>query len=127
MTDMISYEKFLEAWNDLERNEKISLYNDFAREHAVDDEIFSFDEEFFNMYFEGNPMEAARAVYFGKIECWNDEYIKFNGYGNLVSMSDYQAAEWADDYTREIYKYPELWREYIDEDDYADDEEEDCE
>ena len=119
---MLNYEKFEEAWNDLERRDKIALFNEYACEYCPDDQIYNFDEDFFETYFSGNPMEAVRAAFFGEITCWNDEYIRFNGYGNLVSMSDYQAAEWADEYTKEIYEHENLWSSYIDEDDYDEDE-----
>ena len=53
-------------------------------------EVYEFSDNFFDMFFESKPGEAARAVYFGSIENWMDEYIRFNGYGNLESLSDYQ-------------------------------------
>lgn len=120
---MLSYEKFEEAWNDLERGDKIALFNEYACEYCPDDQIYNFDEEFFEVFFSGDPMGAVRAAHFGEISCWSDEYIRFNGYGNLVSMSDYDAAEYADDYTKKIYEHEELWSSYIDEDDYLDDDE----
>lgn len=119
---MLSYDKFVEAWNDLERNDKIALFNEYASEYDPDNQIFDFDECFFETFFSGNPIEAVRAAHFGNIESWSDEYIRFNGYGNLVSMSDYQAAEWADEYTQEIYEHEDLWGSYIDEDDYEEEE-----
>ena len=42
-----------------------------------------FDDDFWKNYFKDNPYEAARATYFGNIQNWNDDYIRFNGYGNL--------------------------------------------
>ena len=36
--------------------------------------VYSFDEEFFEMFFE-NPMEAARATFFGNIQNWYDFYL----------------------------------------------------
>ena len=48
--------------------------------------FYENDEEFFNTYFEGNPMEAIRATHFGKYS-YNDNYVKFNGYGNLDTYS----------------------------------------
>lgn len=45
------------------------------------------DEEFFNTYFSGNPMNAVRAVYYGEYN-YNDDYIRFDGYGNLESASE---------------------------------------
>ena len=53
-------------------------------------DMFEFDEEFFRMMFSENPYEAARATYFGEIESWSDDWIGFNGYGNLISMSQWQ-------------------------------------
>jgi hypothetical protein len=119
---MLSYDKFVEAWNDLERNDKIALSNEYASEYDPDNQIFDFDEGFFETFFSGNTIEAVRAAHFGNIESWSDEYIRFNGYGNLVSMNDYQAAEWADEYTQEIYEHEDLWGSYIDEDDYEEEE-----
>jgi len=53
-------------------------------------EVHEFDDEFFNTYFESKPEEAARATFFGNIQNWMDEYIRFNGYGNLESLNGYQ-------------------------------------
>ena len=51
-----------------------------------------FDEDFWENYFNDNPQEAARATYFGNIRNWNDEYIRFNAYGNLETTNhiDYE-------------------------------------
>lgn len=57
-----------------------------------------FDDDFFNLYFKDDPEKAAKAVYFGNIQSWNDPYIRFNGYGNLETTYsiDY------DEYAKEI-------------------------
>lgn len=62
--------------------EWMQLHNE-CNEH---DQIFDFDEGFFNTFF-SSPYEAARAVQFGDIN-WNHQYIKFDGYGNLDSYED---------------------------------------
>ena len=54
-------------------------------------DFFENDEEFFNTFFE-NPMEAIRATYYGDYN-YNDEYVKFNGYGNIDSYSEYERIE----------------------------------
>ena len=59
---MLNYEKFEEAWNDLERRDKIALFNEYACEYCPDDQIYNFDEDFFETYFSGNPMDAVRAA-----------------------------------------------------------------
>ena len=51
-------------------------------------EVYENDEEFFNMFFENKPAEVARAIYYGDFN-YNDNYIKFNGYGNLKTYSEY--------------------------------------
>ena len=49
------------------------------------------DEEFFNTFFD-NPMEAIRATYYGNYN-YNDDYVKFNGYGNIDSYTEYERIE----------------------------------
>jgi len=81
--------KYIEIdYENLEDSEKVSLWNEFCQENKNGEgEIFVFDEEFFETYFSGSPMAAARAASFGSIN-WSDDYIKFNGYGNLESFSN---------------------------------------
>lgn len=43
------------------------------------------DEDFFNVHFT-EPMEAVRAAYFGEYQ-YSDDYVRFNAYGNLKSVS----------------------------------------
>ncbi len=104
----MNYNLFLENWNELTDESKISCFNEYAAEYNADEQIFTFDEEFFNTFF-SSPIDAVRACFFGNIESWNDEYIKFNGYGNLESLCTYKAAELADYYTDEIYRHEEIW------------------
>lgn len=54
--------------------------------------VYFNDEEFFDMFFENKPMEVARAIYYGDFN-YNDDYIKFNGYGNLETFSEYEYEE----------------------------------
>lgn len=112
----ITLEQFKERFNDLSTCEKVSIYNNYQSEHGdPDDMLNSFDEYFFNMCFEGRPMEAARATYFGEID-WNDEYIRFNVYGNLESVSSFSVNEIIEDEIEEIFKHPDVWEDYIEED-----------
>ena len=52
-------------------------------------EYWNNDEEFFNTFFYNNPMEAARTSFFGNYD-YSDEYVKFDGYGNLSSANEYE-------------------------------------
>mgnify|MGYP003481243307 FL=1 len=104
----ISLEKFTEEFKNLTDREKIAIYNEYCLEHGDSDKmLYDFDDEFFEMAFEGKePMEICRATFFGHITSWNDEYIRFNAYGNLESLSEYDAVE-------EIYEYEDVWEDYI--------------
>lgn len=96
LSDLISfiaiYKNFKE---DLEE-----YYNDITYKDEIPylDELMDFSdpEYFFNTYF-SNPYEAARATQFGKVN-WFDDYIKFDGYGNLKSVPYINF----DDYSDEI-------------------------
>lgn len=79
---------------DLDKYELVELYNEYLEDvHYYDDHIYIFDEDFFTTYFNNNPYEAVRSAHFGNIESWNDDFIRFNGYGNLESLSSYQLQE----------------------------------
>ncbi|QIW88610.1 hypothetical protein P59_241 [Bacillus phage P59] len=59
------------------------------------------DEDFFNTFFDGNPAEAVRAAHFGEYN-YGDDYVRFNGYGNLESFNDYQLEQDLKDELEEI-------------------------
>lgn len=75
-------------------------YNDIIDKYEIPylDEIYDFSdpEYFFNEYFTSS-YEAARATQFGKVN-WYDNYIRFDGYGNLQSIPHINF----DDYSDEI-------------------------
>ena len=75
-------------------------------------EVYENDEEFFNMFFEGKPAELARAIYYGDFN-YNDEYIKFNGYGNLETFSEYDYKELLEENIEEITENLIEYAEYI--------------
>ena len=67
-------------------------------------EVYENDEEFFNMFFENKPAEVARAIYYGDFN-YNDNYIKFNGYGNLKTYSEYGYEKLLKENIEEIIDY----------------------
>ena len=75
-------------------------------------DVYENDEEFFDMFFEGIPAELARAIYYGDFN-YNDEYIKFNGYGNLETFSKYDYEELLEENIEEITENLIEYAEYI--------------
>jgi hypothetical protein len=80
--------KYIELdFENLDDTEKLSLWNEYCSENRINSELYNFDDEFFEIFFDGKPMEAARAANFGSLN-WSDDYIYFNGYGNLESTNN---------------------------------------
>ena len=75
-------------------------------------DVYNNDDEFFDMFFEGKPAELARAIYYGDFN-YNDEYIKFNAYGNLKTLSEYDYEEMLEENIEEITENLIEYAEYI--------------
>ncbi|MBD5381907.1 hypothetical protein [Clavibacter sp.] len=122
---MTELELFREAFYELPNCEQLSLYFMYQRDIVEDgEEWHDFDEDFFEVYF-SNPMEAVRAWHFGGDNSWNDDYIKFNAYGNLETACEYEVLDEARQELDNIFEHPEIWKPYIGEldDDESDDDE----
>jgi hypothetical protein len=52
-------------------------------------EYYYNDDDFFSIFFGINTMDAVRAVCFGDYN-YCDDFVKFNGYGNLESANKYE-------------------------------------
>lgn len=63
--------------------------------------VYENDEDFFETFFEGKTVEAVRATQFGEYN-YSDDYVRFNGYGNLDSLNEYQLNEELKDQVDEI-------------------------
>lgn len=48
---------------------------------------YSFDEEFFKLFYPDKPYEAARDTHFGKVD-WRDKYVTFDGYHWLKTVNE---------------------------------------
>ena len=75
-------------------------------------EYFENNEEFFNTFFYNNPSEAVRSSFYGDYH-YCDKYVKFDGYGNLKSVNDYELEKeykyYIDDITKSLIEhYQEL-------------------
>lgn len=71
------------------------------REAVGCEEVYPFDDDFFDMVFESHQ-DAARAVFFGDIKNWLDDYIYLNAYGNCESMNEYEYRKMINNYADEI-------------------------
>ena len=75
----------------------INSYNG-SLEHL---DFYENDEEFFEMFFHNNPMEAVRASFYGHYN-YSDDYVRFNGYGNLESFNEWGIIEECKGYIDDI-------------------------
>lgn len=69
--------------------EKVQALNEHYENLGYhDDMIYSFDEDTINEIFT-SPFEALRACHYGDVNFTHD-YFRFNGYGNIETLSDWQ-------------------------------------
>ena len=121
----MKYETFEELFNELSTSEKVDIYNRYCDEtNKVDDIIYTFDEEFFETCFK-SPIDAARAVFFGNIQNWSDDYLRFDGYANLESLCEGEVENEINYYLEDIFECTESWEDYIEDDGEEDEDEED--
>lgn len=73
-------------------------------------EAYPNDEDFFDTFFSHDVMSAVRAVQYGDYNI-NDDYVGFDGYGNLVSFN---YREYIDELKAEVEEIAELLLEYHD-------------
>ena len=66
-------------------------------------EYYENNEEFFNTFFYNTPMEAVRSSFYGDYH-FADNWVKFDGYGNLKSVNDYDLENEYRDYIDDITK-----------------------
>ena len=69
------------------------------------------DGEFFETYFE-SKLDAVRATFYGDYK-FNDDYVRFDGYGNLESFSEYDMIEEIKDSIDEIVENLIEYKDYI--------------
>jgi hypothetical protein len=85
--DLYQLNELAKALEDYDTLEDV-YYNLDDREAAGCEDVYEFDDEFFDTMF-ANKQDVARAVFFGDIHNWLDPYIFLNGYGNCESMTEY--------------------------------------
>ena len=98
--------------------------------------VMENNEEFFDIYFPNNPAEAVRSALYGDYR-YTDDYVRFNGYRNLESLTEWELQqellsevdEIADLLitryeTGDVYVWDEALKAILDSDDEEEDEEE---
>jgi hypothetical protein len=74
------------AIDQMNENQLVELNNMYCQEFGYNDnEVYSNDEDFFNTFFEGKPMEVARSTFYGDYD-FSHYYVMFTGYGNLKTF-----------------------------------------
>lgn len=73
-----------------EASELIWRYNEYLENNGYTDDLYYYnDDYFFTEFFNSaEPMRIIQAIYFGHYN-YNDDYVQFNGYGNLDSISEW--------------------------------------
>ena len=73
-----------------------------------------FDMEELDLVLEGyTPSEVANRIFYGSFNP-NDEYFRFNAYGNLESANEWEIEEEYRDYISEIANYIVEYKDNID-------------
>lgn len=77
-------QEIIDQINEMTSSELVALNNTYADAINSDSQIYSNDEEFFELFYHQSPMEVARAVCFGDYN-YSHDWVEFDGYGNLKS------------------------------------------
>ena len=100
MEKFIKVNEYLLAHDDDELVEVVQEINSFNG--SLDFlQWFDNDDEFYQSFFLDNPMELARAIYYGDYNYCHD-YVRFNGYGNLETTDRYNLVKECKYYIDEV-------------------------
>lgn len=86
------------------------LWNEYISETGDGEQIYESIEDVADL-FANAALDLARAVFFGKVESWDDD-VYFNGYGNLEScwsvnsspISVRELATWLEESDHKFYQ-----------------------
>ena len=82
------YDFIIDYLINLKDDELLDLWNRYCYEENMDDCIYYNDEYFFEEYFANNVTGAVRVVCYGDYR-YRDQYVVFDGYGNLESFDEH--------------------------------------
>ena len=109
---------------DLDDNDLMSVWNEYCQNiNDYDNEIFTNDEYFFNDMFE-KPYDIVLKIAYGSYD-YNDNFIKFDGYGNFETFNYVSDVADFDEMAEHIFENESDYS-YLDGlDDYDEEDEED--
>ena len=64
-------------------------------------DVWENEQEFFETFFQGREYEVARSICYGDYR-YMDKWVRFDGYANLQSLSDWQADKEIEDCADDI-------------------------
>lgn len=123
---MKRFDLILEALENMDENELVSVHNEYCDAVNYYDDRYYFMDEFDELFYGKSPLEILDAV--ENDFSTNDEYFTFNGYGYATSTSypdiDIETiAEYIDDNDNALYN-DEIQEILNDNDDDNDDDDE---
>lgn len=84
MTDEKLKEMLINQMYEMDEDDVMYIWNDYAYDCRPDDVIYENNEDVLNELF-SRPSDAISAIYFGDYT-FNDPYFYFNGYANIQSV-----------------------------------------
>jgi len=74
---------------EMDFDDLVEVWNEFCIENDWrDDEVFENSDYGLDLCFSGEPLKLANAIYYGNYDA-RDGYYKFDGYGNIETISQY--------------------------------------
>ncbi len=118
-----SIEEVTSYLENLSNSDLVIAHNQMCQnQNRGDDEIYINDEEFFQTFFDGRLMEAIRAISYGEYN-YSHEYVKFNGYANLISFNNPDEEIDISEIAEDILEVPEDYNIEFEEEDEEETEE----
>lgn len=82
----MTYEQIMETLESMGTKELVEVHNKYCDAYNdMDNIIYENDDYFLETYFMERPAELARSIQYGDYR-YSDDYVQFNGYGNLESF-----------------------------------------
>jgi hypothetical protein len=90
---MARIDKIKQALKGLEPEDKLNMWNEYCSENGdPDNQIYENDEEFFNLFYANDVFGAVQRAVYGEYNPMHD-FVTFNGYANLESISSSEGLE----------------------------------